>query len=131
MRSVLFRRFLDYIPGSKFLLLKEITSLRWFSNYKRNSIYQHLIKINSKIRYNEFMRIKIYGPGLIRIDMVDGNGWMILPNKTCVTDLFKILQIPEPFRYSINFFINDAKASWNSILSDEDQVTIFFPYSGG
>jgi molybdopterin converting factor small subunit len=77
------------------------------------------------------MRIKIYAPGFVRTDMVDGNGWIILPDKTCITDLFKILQIPESFKYSVNFFINDAKANWNSILSDEDQVIIFFPYSGG
>lgn len=81
--------------------------------------------------YNEDMKVKVYAPGFIIHGQTDEQGCILLPDGTTLEGLFKVLQIPESFRYSLTCSINNRHIEWETQLHENDQIMMMLPLAGG
>jgi molybdopterin converting factor small subunit len=77
------------------------------------------------------IKVKVYTPAFINHDNVDRDGFITLDDGANMTELYRQLKIPLPFRLSILFFVNYEQAKWNTRLQDGDTITFLFPVTGG
>ncbi len=77
------------------------------------------------------MKVKVYTPLFGNTDLLDENGYLELEEGVVLSDLYKVLKIPFPFRNSLLCMVNYRQAKSNQKLADGDIISFFGPISGG
>ena len=77
------------------------------------------------------MKVRIAAPPFCDHSLIDDNGHIELKAKARLNDLYKLLRVPLHLRPILIAAVNYNRAKLTHRLSDGDEVSIFWPLSGG
>jgi molybdopterin converting factor small subunit len=77
------------------------------------------------------MKVKVHAPAFCSFEHIDENGYMILPEKATLNDVYKKVRVPLPFRKLLFSAVNYRRVKLNTKLNDGDVVSFLTPLSGG
>jgi len=77
------------------------------------------------------MKVRITAPPFCDHSRIDESGCIELPVGAKLNDLYKVLKISLPLRPVLITSINYERARLSALMKDGDEVSIFWPMSGG
>lgn len=77
------------------------------------------------------MKIELYAPGVCDLSKVDEDGYIDVPEGTTYGQLLKMIKLPFIWRKVFPCFLNYEKKPLDTVLHNEDVVSIFTPMAGG
>ncbi|MFO7963758.1 MAG: hypothetical protein R6U50_07550 [Desulfobacterales bacterium] len=77
------------------------------------------------------IKVKVYAPPFCSFRHIDEGGYMTLPDKSVLNDVYKMLRIPLPFRKILFAAVNYKKAGLKQTLNDGDVISFFSGLAGG
>ncbi|MBI9107924.1 MAG: MoaD/ThiS family protein [Spirochaetales bacterium] len=77
------------------------------------------------------MNVRITAPPFCDHSRVDDSGFIKLKDEAKLNSLYKLLKVPLPLRPLLITVVNYERARPGLLLKDGDEVSIFWPLSGG
>jgi molybdopterin converting factor small subunit len=77
------------------------------------------------------MKVRVYAPPFCDHSRIDDLGFVELTGGASLNSLYKLLKVPLPLRPLLITSINYDSAGLSTVLCDGDEVSIFWPLSGG
>ena len=82
-------------------------------------------------KQEDVLKVKVHAPAFCSFKPIDEDGYMTLPDKAKLNDVYKKLRVPLPFRKLLFSAVNYRRAKLSTKLKDGDVVSFLAPLSGG